>query len=185
MDNKILAVSLAVIGALGTIFGMVDPIKSLFPEPEVFYGLDTSQEIFDHSLSPNQIKFHLIHNGTDTFYIDTINIRSKLFESISCVDNIPSVEKSDMFDTLEITATGERARTDHFVTINGEQNLNMLYEEAKTGQLVIDYAIKDNFAGESFEFWHDVVIGYSELENREMKYAKYHAHYKQNPDLCQ
>ena len=69
MDNKVLAVIITVIGALGTIFGRVDPIKSLLPEPDIFYGLDTSQEIFDHSLSPNQMKFHLIHNGTDTFYI--------------------------------------------------------------------------------------------------------------------
>lgn len=184
MDNKNLAGILTAIGALGTIFGMVDPIKSLFPEPEIFYGLDTNEEVFDHSITPNQIKFHLIHNGTDAFYIDTINIRTKEFHNIECQNYLPDIPSAKMFDELIIPLSGIDDRRDNFVTINGDPNLNMLYEEGKSGQIVIGYDTVGPYENESFAFWQDIVVGYSEIDEREVKYARYHAHTKENPVMC-
>jgi hypothetical protein len=187
MDKK-LALALALIGAMGTTFGMIDPIKSFFPEEPEFRGLDTEVEVYDHSITPNQIRFFLVHNSVDKFYVDSINIRTKEFSMIGCMDpaEIIPVEPAGMFDVLEITPTGLDARKDHFVTINGSPDLDLLYTEGKTGHLVIDYSILgDKYNNNtSYQFWQDFVIGYSELDDRELQYARYHAHYKLNPIPC-
>lgn len=200
--TKKLVIIAAILGPIGAIFGSTsDIIEIIFPspvEPDVFTGLDVNAEGFDHSNNPKKIRFTLTHNGTDTFYIETINLRTKLFHSIDDDCLVPSDDPdtfksqdawinpplSEMFDVVKFKMTEKRA--DNFVTIDNRTDLHILYNESDP-LLIFDYVILDrngNVNTESMGFWQDMVIGYNEVDGDQIKYAKYHAHGIDNIQFC-